>query len=61
MSRSLKKEPGVLPVLLKRVEEMNKTGEKGFLKPGAAHPQSSRISWVTHLPCMTDANTFRFM
>ena len=32
MSRSLKKGPYVLPVLLKRVEEMNKTGEKKVLK-----------------------------
>ena len=32
MSRSLKKGPYVLPVLLKRVEEMNKTGEQKVLK-----------------------------
>lgn len=32
MGRSVKKGPFVQPVLLKRVEEMNKTGEKRVLK-----------------------------
>lgn len=32
MSRSLKKGPYVQPVLLKRVQEMNKSGEKKVLK-----------------------------
>lgn len=32
MSRSLKKGPYVQPVLLKRVQEMNKAGEKKVLK-----------------------------
>ena len=32
MSRSLKKAPFVQPVLFKRVEELNKTGEKKILK-----------------------------
>ena len=32
MSRSVKKGPYVAPELLKRVEEMNKTGEKKVLK-----------------------------
>lgn len=32
MSRSLKKAPFVQPVLLKRVNELNKTGEKKILK-----------------------------
>lgn len=32
MSRSLKKAPFVQPVLLKRVTELNKTGEKKILK-----------------------------
>lgn len=32
MGRSIKKGPYVQPVLLKRVEEMNKTGEKKVLK-----------------------------
>ena len=32
MSRSSKKGPFVQPVLLKRVQEMNKTGEKKVLK-----------------------------
>ena len=32
MSRSIKKGPFVAPELIKRVEEMNKTGEKKVLK-----------------------------
>ena len=32
MSRSLKKGPFVQPVLLKRIQEMNKAGEKRILK-----------------------------
>ena len=32
MSRRLKKAPFVLPVLLKRVQELNKSGEKKVLK-----------------------------
>ena len=32
MGRSVKKGPYVQPVLLKRVEEMNKNGEKRILK-----------------------------
>ena len=32
MSRSIKKGPYVAPELIKRVEEMNKTGEKKVLK-----------------------------
>ena len=32
MSRSVKKGPFVQPVLLKRIQEMNKTGEKRILK-----------------------------
>ena len=32
MSRSIKKGPYVQPVLLKRVQEMNETGEKKILK-----------------------------
>lgn len=32
MSRSLKKGPFVQPVLLKRIQEMNKTGEKKIVK-----------------------------
>jgi small subunit ribosomal protein S19 len=32
MSRSIKKGPYVQPVLLKRIQEMNKTGEKKIVK-----------------------------
>ena len=41
MSRSIKKGPYVAPELLKRVEEMNKTGEKNVLKTWS---RSSTIS-----------------
>ena len=41
MSRSIKKGPFVAPELLKRVEEMNKTGEKKVLK-----------TWSHHLPLL---------
>ena len=37
MSRSIKKGPFVAPELIKRVEEMNKTGEKKVLKTFAVH------------------------
>ena len=33
MGRSVKKGPFVQPVLLKRIQEMNKAGEKRILKP----------------------------
>jgi small subunit ribosomal protein S19 len=43
MSRSLKKGPFVQPKLLKRIEQMNKTGEKRVLKtwsrPSVIFPQ----------------------
>ena len=62
MSRSLKKGPYVLPVLLKRVEEMNKTGEKKGsenLEPRIHYLPGFRGSHI--LPYMTGANTFRSM
>ena len=36
MGRSVKKGPFVQPVLLKRVQEMNKTGEKKIVKTGSS-------------------------
>ena len=41
MSRSIKKGPYVAPELLKRVEEMNKTGEKNVLKTWSRSSPSS--------------------
>ena len=37
MGRSVKKGPYVQPVLLKRVQEMNKNGEKKVLKTWSRH------------------------
>ena len=48
MSRSVKKGPYVAPELLKRVEEMNKKGEKNVLKTWSR--SSSPHSWVTPSP-----------
>ena len=61
MSRSIKKGPFVAPELIKRVEEMNKTGEKKVLKTWS---RSSTIfpSFVGHtIVSMTAASTFPFM
>ena len=53
MSRSIKKGPFVAPELIKRVEEMNKTGEKKVLKTGS---RSSTIfpSFVGHTIAVHD-------
>ena len=47
MSRSIKKGPYVAPELLKRVEEMNKKGEKNVLKTWS---RSSTIFGRRHVP-----------
>lgn len=54
MSRSIKKGPYVAPELLKRVEEMNKTGEKNVLKTWS---RSSTIfpAFVGHTIAVHDA------
>ena len=57
MSRSIKKGPFVAPELIKRVEEMNKTGEKKVLKTWSRSSTSS----VTPSRSMTAASTFPFM
>ena len=54
MSRSIKKGPYVAPELLKRVEEMNKTGEKNVLKTWRIW---SVTSWVSSLPPAPSAAT----
>ena len=53
MSRSIKKGPFVAPELIKRVEEMNKTGEKKVLKTWS---RSSTIctSFVGHTIAVHD-------
>ena len=53
MSRSIKKGPFVAPELIKRVEEMNKTGEKKVLKTWS---RSSTIfpSFVGHTIAVYD-------
>ena len=58
MSRSIKKGPFVAPELIKRVEEMNKTGEKKVLKTWS---RSSPPSSVTRSPSTTVASTFPFI
>ena len=49
MSRSIKKGPFVAPELIKRVEEMNKTGEKKVLKTWSRSP-----SFVGHTIAVYD-------
>ena len=44
MSRSVKKGPFAAPELLKRVDEMNKAGEKKVPRPGAVPLPFSRPS-----------------
>ncbi len=61
MSRSIKKGPFVAPELLKRVEEMNETGEKKVLKTWSRAPPSSPPSSVTPSPSTTAASTFPFI
>ena len=53
MSRSIKKGPFVAPELFKRVEELNKAGDKKVLKPW---PRSSTIfpSFVGHTIAVHD-------
>ena len=61
MGRSVKKGPFVQPALMKRVQEMNKSGEKRILKTW------SRASTIfpdfvgTPSPSTTDASMCRFM
>ena len=67
MSRSIKKGPFVAPELIKRVEEMNKTGEKKVLKtwsrsstifptfPFIFRKIWSATSWASSLPPVRSA------
>ena len=65
MSRSIKKGPFCAPELLKRVDEMNQTGDKKVLKTWSRAstifpsfvPPSSPPSWVTPSPSTTAAST----
>lgn len=56
MGRSVKKGPFVQPKLLERVVEMNKSGNKQVLRPGAAAPQSFPNLSATPSLFMTDAS-----
>ena len=53
MSRSIKKGPFVAPELIKRVEEMNKTGEKKVLKTWSRSSTTSP-SFVGHTSAVHD-------
>ena len=57
MSRSVKKGPFIQPALLKRVQEMNKTGEKKVLKTWS---RASMISpdFVGHTIAVHNGNKF---
>ncbi len=61
MSRSIKKGPFVAPELIKRVEEMNKTGEKKVLKTWSRLHDLPLLSSATPSPSMTAASTFPSM
>ena len=61
MSRSIKKGPFVAPELIKRVEEMNKTGEKKVLKTWSRSSTIFPSSSVTRSPSTTVASTFPFI
>ena len=41
MGRSVKKGPNVNPKLLKKIQEMNKAGEKRVIRHGQGSPQFS--------------------
>ena len=61
MARSLKKGPYVFDRLLKKVQELNKSGKKESLKLGHAVPLFSLILLDTHLQYITEMNLFQFM
>ena len=61
MSRSIKKGPFVAPELYKRVEELNKTGEKKVLKTWSRSSTIFPSFVVTQSLSMTAASTFPSM
>jgi len=60
MSRSVKKGPFIEPRLLKRVQEMNETGEKRILKTWSRASVIFPDFVVTPSPFMTVASMFRY-
>ena len=56
MSRSIKKGPFCAPELLKRVDEMNQTGEKKVLKTWSRASTIFPLSWATPLLSTTAAS-----
>ena len=60
MSRSIKKGPFAAPELLKRVDEMNKTGEKKVLRTWSRASTIFPTFVVTHSRSTTDASTFLY-
>ena len=61
MSRSVKKGPFIQPALLKRVQQMNETGDKKVLKTWYEPARFSRISSAIPWRFTTAASTFRYM
>ncbi len=59
MSRSLKKGPFVAPKLLKKVEEMNRSGERRVIKTWSRARRSFRNLSATPSPYMTGGAMFR--
>ena len=59
--RSVKKGPFVQEALMKRIVEMNKTGQEACSRPGLGRAPSSRISLAIPSLCMTAASMFRSM
>ena len=57
MSRSIKKGPFAAPELLKRVDELNKAGEKKVLKTWSRASTIFPPSWATPSPSTTGAAT----
>ena len=60
MSRSVKKGPFVHASLLKKIDVLNAANDKKVVRPGLAALLLFRLSLVTPLRFMTDANMFRY-
>ena len=61
MARSIKKGPFADASLLKKVEAMNASGDKGVIKHGLGVLQSSRLWLDIQLQFMTEENTYLYM
>jgi hypothetical protein len=61
MARSIKKGPYVAFKLLKKLDKMNSGGKKAVIKTWS-RASLIFLKWlVTHLQCITEINSFRFM